>query len=149
MVPVVLVGVFPAIVAVLMWRGIQTEPSDLPAHRNPAELKTALTFGILYSVVLILIAAAREYFGERELFLVAAISGLADVDAATLSTAQLVEAHKLQPDLAWRMIVTVLLANTLSKAGLAFLLGGRRLFGRILLPFGVSVLVGLLVLVMY
>mgnify|MGYP000653397018 CR=1 FL=1 len=45
---------------------------------------------------LLAVAAAREHLGEGGLYAVAAVSGLTDVDAITLSSAQLVRAGQLE-----------------------------------------------------
>ena len=52
------------------------------------------------------VAAAKEHFGETGLFLVASLSGLTDVDAITLSTAQLIQSGHVSTDTGWRMILT-------------------------------------------
>ena len=63
-------------------------------------------FGLLYALVLLGVAVARHHFGQAGLFTVAAISGLTDMDAITLSTANLVNSNHLDPGTAWRVILT-------------------------------------------
>jgi uncharacterized membrane protein (DUF4010 family) len=77
--------------ALAAWSYRQDNHGPPAEHENPAELKFALLFVILYAVILLAAAAAREWFGTRGLYVVAALSGLTDMDAITLSTAQLVE----------------------------------------------------------
>lgn len=60
------------------------------------------------------------------------LTGLTEMDAVTLSTARLVELREILAADGWRMIVTAALANLVSKAGLAGLLGGWRLLARVL-----------------
>jgi uncharacterized membrane protein (DUF4010 family) len=98
-----------------------------PEPENPAELKSALVFGALYAVVLLLVAAARDHFGETGLFTVALLSGLADMDAITISTSQLAAADRLEASSAWRAILTAALANIVFKTGVVAALGSRRL----------------------
>ena len=62
---------------------------ETPEPANPAELKSALLFGVLYAAVLLAVAFARDRFGTAGLYTVAVLSGLTDVDAITLSTARL------------------------------------------------------------
>lgn len=76
-------------VAVVFMRG---HTGDLPEQDNPTELRAALIFGLLYGVIIFAVAAARDVFGDLGLYAVAAMSGLTEVDAITLSTANLVEA---------------------------------------------------------
>lgn len=65
----------------------------MPSQGNPSELKSAVLFGVLYGVVLISVAASKEYLPHAGLYVIAALSGLADLDAITLSTARLVAAE--------------------------------------------------------
>jgi uncharacterized membrane protein (DUF4010 family) len=153
--PIAVMGLIPAVLALVMWKRLG--PADQPVtpppgqtgverHRNPTELKMALGFALLYCAVLLLTAAAKEYWGDRELFLIAGVSGLADVDAITVSTSQLVKAGKLAADQGWKLVVLALVANTIFKASVSALLGGRRLLGRIILPLGFAALTGLVLL---
>ncbi|MEJ2176243.1 MAG: MgtC/SapB family protein, partial [bacterium] len=53
--------------------------------RNPLDLRTALGFGLLLAVVMLLGKALQELSGEAGVLVLAAASGVADVDAITLS----------------------------------------------------------------
>ncbi len=64
------------------------EGSDV-ALANPFELGPAIKFGILYAVILVVAKAARFYFQDAGLYAAAVVAGLADVDAITLSMAEL------------------------------------------------------------
>ena len=65
-----------------------SQSSDL-VMRNPFEIGEVLRFGALLAVVMAAVALARLAYGDGELFGVAALSGLADVDALTLSAVRL------------------------------------------------------------
>ena len=119
---------------------------ELPERGNPAELKAALIFGALYAVVLLAVAFARDRFGTAGLYIVAAISGLTDVDAITLSTARLVQGGRLDPDTGWRAILLASMSNLGFKAGIVAALGSRALLGRIALLFGAAMAGGGLIL---
>jgi uncharacterized membrane protein (DUF4010 family) len=103
----------------------------MPIHSNPSELKSALVFGALFAVVLLATAAGKEYLGDRGLYAVAALSGLTDMDAITLSAAQMVNAGRIAPDTAWRLILLAAMSNLVFKAGVVWVLGGRSLFRRV------------------
>lgn len=109
----------------------------MPMQENPTQLKPALVFGLAYAAVLFALAAAKYQFGNQGLYLVAGLSGLTEMDAITLSTARLslVDAGVLADG--WRLIVVAAMANMVSKACLAGLLGGWRLAVRMALLFGV------------
>jgi uncharacterized membrane protein (DUF4010 family) len=109
---------------------VSKEPVSVPTQDNPAQVKSALFFGVLYAVVLLAVAATREYFGSRGLLLVAAITGLTDVDAITLSTAQAVAAGVYDPVTGREAILVASLSNLVFKAGMVGVLGGQGLLRR-------------------
>jgi uncharacterized membrane protein (DUF4010 family) len=102
-------------------------PVELPTHENPTQLKTAVFFGLLYSAILLAVAAAKEHFGDRGLYMVAVLSGLTDMDAITLSTSELVKIGRIDMDTGWRVVMTASLANLAFKWGAVALLGSRAL----------------------
>lgn len=105
--------------------------SRMPAPKNPAELKSALFFAGLYAVVLLAVAAGKEHFGARGLYLIAAISGLTDTDAITLSTAQLAASKEIDVRTAWHSIVIATMANFVFKFGVVAVLAPRALARRV------------------
>jgi uncharacterized membrane protein (DUF4010 family) len=121
-------------IAVVMVRGAhgKGKAGDGVSFRNPFELKSALAFGLLYAVILFVAKAASVYVGPSGLYASAVVSGLADVDAITLS---LTELHRTgtSPSVAVTGIVLAVATNTLVKAAIAALVGGRALGGRVLL----------------
>lgn len=129
--------------AFLLFRGADEE---MPPPSNPAELKSALIFGILYALVTLAVAAAKQYFDSSALYIVAIISGLTDMDAITLSVARMVENNSLEPDNAWRLILAAALSNSVFKGIAATFLGGWKL-GLRLAPFFVATLLGGLALI--
>lgn len=98
---------------------------SLPLH-NPLELDVALGWAALIAVLSVLSRALQDWFGDPGLYLLAAASGAADVDAIALSLARLVP-ESLTPQLAAHLIVLAALANTAAKALLAAVVGGPRL----------------------
>ena len=60
--------------------------------RNPFSLRPALEFGVVFTAVLFFSRAAHEYLGTAGQMAVAAISGLVDVDAISLTLASFVQA---------------------------------------------------------
>jgi uncharacterized membrane protein (DUF4010 family) len=102
-------------------------------------------FGALYAGVLLLVAFVKDHFGDNAIYGAALISGLTDVDALTLSVAELFNQQRLGADTAWRSILLATLSNLGFKAGAAGLLGGRELFRIVGLAFGSTMLLGLAV----
>lgn len=145
-------GPLAILFAVLVLTGVanlrQADPTPAvaPEQGNPTELKPALLFGVLYAVVQLAVAAANEYFGRRGLYAAAAISGLTDMDAITLSVTHLVGTAEIGPATGWRLIVVAAMANLVFKAAAVAVLGERRLFGRIVVGFGAAMVAGTLLL---
>jgi uncharacterized membrane protein (DUF4010 family) len=125
------------------------ETVDLPRAGNPAELKPALVFAGIYTLVTLGIAAAKDHLGTGGLYLVALVSGLTDMDAITLSTARLLDQQQLVADVAWRVILVAALANLGFKGVAAWALGGARLGMRVGLLFGIGVAVGMALLFLW
>jgi len=115
------------------WRSLR-ERGELPMPEvtNPTEIKTALTFGLLYGVVLFLSAWLEDLAGSKGLYLVALAAGLTDVDAIALSTLRLYNLDKLNEFQAVASIVLAILANLSFKIGLVVAIGGRTLAARTL-----------------
>jgi uncharacterized membrane protein (DUF4010 family) len=110
-------------VAVTMRRTRGTTPGPV-ALTNPLQLSAALTFGVFLTVLFIAAAALRLWLGDAGAYAVAAIAGLADVDAVTIALAREAATGSLDPLIAERAIVIAALVNTAVKAALAALLGG-------------------------
>jgi uncharacterized membrane protein (DUF4010 family) len=101
---------------------------------NPFELGPAIKFGILYAVILVVAKAAQFYFQEAGLYAAAAVAGLADVDAITLSMAELAgTGGGIAVPTAARAVVLAVISNTLVKGGIALGIGTAAL-RRALLP---------------
>jgi uncharacterized membrane protein (DUF4010 family) len=132
-----------------MWFLGRKEPHQMPAQENPSELKSALLFGLLYAIVLLAVAAAKERFGDRGLYLVAGLSGLTDVDAITLSTAQMVSSGRLGADSGWKLILVASMSNLVFKAATIAVLGHRQLLTKIALLYGLALAAGVLLLIFW
>ncbi|MGE0005043.1 MAG: MgtC/SapB family protein [Parvibaculaceae bacterium] len=93
--------------------------------KNPFDLLEVLRFGLILTAVMLLAVVARHFFGEAGLVALAAISGLADVDAITLSMAKAAGTDATSgPALA---ILTAVGVNTVAKTVYAASIGGSRL----------------------
>jgi uncharacterized membrane protein (DUF4010 family) len=100
---------------------------------TPFELGPAVKFGLLYAAVLVGARAAQLYLGDAGVYLASALSGVADVDAITLSLARLSAAGETALPVAARAVVLAALANTAVKGGMVLALGAPAL-RRALLP---------------
>lgn len=116
---------------------VRKQQARLPDQKNPAELKSALVFSGIYAVVLLAVAFGEEYFGDAGLYIVAIISGLTDMDAITLSAAQMTNSG-LSTTTAWRAILIASMANFVFKFGIVVSLGHATLKWRVALAFGAA-----------
>ena len=114
------------------------QPPRLSLEEDPSQLRAAVVFGLLYAGILFAVAAVKVHFGSGGLYVVAGLSGLTDVDAITLSTAQLIKAQRLPADTGWRMILLAGMSNILFKGAAVALLGHRTLWKRIAVVFGIA-----------
>lgn len=92
--------------------------------RNPLELAEALRFGAIIAAVMVLGRGAQEMLGDAGLVAFGALSGVADVDAVTLSYARMAAGGEALAPVALGILAAAL-ANTAVKAGLAAIAGGR------------------------
>jgi uncharacterized membrane protein (DUF4010 family) len=122
---------------------------EIEDEEPPSELGSAIGFGLLYAAVLLGVAFAKEHWGDQGLYAVAAISGLTDMDAITLSTSELMRTDQLDTGTGWRLILVGSLANLLFKGGIVTVLGYRDLRRRIVLAFAVAVAAGLAILFLW
>lgn len=116
--------------------GKNMTPRDVPIPEmaNPTELRTALGFGAAFGIILFLAAWLTDIAGSSGLYLVAAASGLTDVDAIALSALQLFEFGNIGKDTALTAIVLALLVNQATKLMLVLSIGGTILFRRCAIP---------------
>jgi uncharacterized membrane protein (DUF4010 family) len=114
-------------------------------QQNPSELKPAVIFAALFAVVLLGVAIAKDRFGTSGLYAVAALSGLTDMDAITLSTLRMELNDQASLTVAWRMILIASMANLVFKGVIAAVVGSRKLLARLALLFGLAFAAGILI----
>jgi uncharacterized membrane protein (DUF4010 family) len=121
----------------------------IPETSNPAELHTAIGFGLLYVVILLGSAWMADLAGSQGLYAVALVSGLTDVDAITLSSLRLFNLGQLSDHQTVISIAIAFLSNLAFKFGMVVFIGGRALARQVAIGFGaiaLGVLFGLLFL---
>ena len=119
----------------------------MPSVKNPTELKTAISFGLLYAIVLLASAWLQEIAGNRGLYIVALASGLTDADASVLSALRLYNLERIPATEAVTAVTLALMANLVFKIGLVVSIGGGQLARHALpglLAIGGGMAVGLL-----
>ena len=111
----------------------KTRTTNEPTEGRAFDLRLAFFFAITITVILFLCAFLNQRYGNRGLFLGAALSGFADTHATAISIASLVSAGKLAPEAAVFPVLLGFATNTLTKVVVAFTVGGYR-FALKLLP---------------
>lgn len=135
-----------ALAVLALWRRSSADAAPLTEAENPSELKPALLFAALYALILLAVEAARQHLGSSGLYAVAALSGLTDMDAITLSTSKLVGDGRVAPVIGAKAILLASLSNLAFKGGIALFFGSPRFKKRVALAFGAVSAVGVALL---
>jgi uncharacterized membrane protein (DUF4010 family) len=133
----------PALMALAMtWIGARQSDTEELAEQevpNPLHLPIALQMAAIFQGVLMLVWVAGRYWGDRGILGTAAVLGLTDVDALTISMARHV-APAMSLHTAALAIAVGVLSNTALKLTIALFFGspvfrrvaGGTLFGMVL-----------------
>ena len=126
-----------AIVAVayglLLSRYVHQVQGDHELPGRAFELKRAFGFALLVTVVMFVAALLSSRYGAAGASIGIALAGFADTHSAAASAASLAANGTLSDHTAVFAILLAVSANTLSKAVVALVLGGR-MFGALVLP---------------
>lgn len=127
-IPLIVLGLTPVIIAlILIRRGMKSQTED--AHiklSNPVEIGMALQYALILVILSVLIKFGEEFFGSTGVYLISALSGLADVDAASISLARAVN-NNMPIQVAQISIFIAVAMNTLVKVILTRFIGGKEL----------------------
>ena len=139
---------FGLMVALYNWRKM-SHATELyvPETSNPAELHTAIGFGLLYVIVLLGAAWMADIAGDHGLYALALVSGLTDVDAITLSSLRLLNLGQLSEQQTVTAISIAFLSNLAFKFGMVVFIGSWSLARHVATGFGaiaLGVITGLL-----
>lgn len=114
-------------------RDKRLHPVQVTEFTNPFELLPSIKFGLVFAVVLFVANAAEKYFGSEALFASCFVTGLADMDAITLSVLDMVKQNSVGLLLAAKAIAIASFSNTLCKGTLAWFFGDGEM-RRLILP---------------
>ncbi|WP_041717881.1 MgtC/SapB family protein [Alkalilimnicola ehrlichii MLHE-1] len=144
--PVIVMATLLYLPALVIWHR-QRRRQDVAQptlKQNPLDLKSALMFGALLTAIMFLGEWLREWLGDAGIYLLAASSGVADVDAITLSLTRMSNVS-ITLDTAVMGIVIAASVNNLIKGGLAAVIGTGALGKRVTGPMLLSLAAGLAV----
>ncbi len=116
---------------------------ETPSISNPLSLSMAIKFAALYAIIIFLVkaASASQQHGAG-IYGISFISGLTDMDAITLSLAEMVQTGKLDISLCAKGVMLAAISNTLLKLGFAITLGSPLLRVRSLQAMGATLVFG-------
>ena len=119
------------------------EGGDIPLG-NPLDLKNALFFGILYIAIGYFLYYSQLWMGTSGAYLTGLVSGVADIDAITINSAQLATRDASQLTEATKIVLVAMLSNTVFKISISTLRGHPQIRPFLLVTFGAVLVVGLL-----
>ena len=111
----------------LLW-GIGSGSTAQPKLKvkNPFDLGTVLWLAALIAAIMLVAKVVAGYVGAAGIYLLAAVSGIADVDALTLSMARLAGLQVATRDASIAILIAASV-NTISKAAIASIVGGAQI----------------------
>lgn len=118
-------------------------------YQNPFEIMSALKFAVIFAIVIFLVKWVQAAGGGRGgLYLVSALSGLADTDAITVTMTQQLTGttRALTEQLAVRGITIAVIANSILKGIVATVLGDSKMGRQVLLGMILTAIAGGLVI---
>lgn len=125
--PILMLAAASAVLAFFVWIIARKQTDEIPEQANPTQLKAALAFGAMFATILVAVAAGKHFLGDKGLYVIAALSGMTDMDAITLSTARLVNQGRLDVETGWRAVVVASMSSQVFKLGIVATLGTHRL----------------------
>lgn len=128
----------------LIWRAARKEEpasGEIPLT-NPFQLTTAIAFGLMFAAVLFVSKLATTYAGDLGVYAAGVLAGLTDVDAITLSMADLAGTSVVSEPVAATTILLATASNVLTKGGMAVAVGGWQFGARVLAAFVAMLLAG-------
>jgi uncharacterized membrane protein (DUF4010 family) len=127
-IPIGLMGISGYLLAFLIYikKGKKKEQAQKVRYKQPFDIVLALKFGLFFTLVLFLSKLGHVLFGPNALYGISVLSGLADMDAITLSMASLSAAGEIPSAVAALSIIIAASANTLVKAGMAWIFGEKK-----------------------
>lgn len=109
---------------------------------SPFTVKPALQFGLLFAVIIALIKIVYYYFSSQGVYVLSFLSGVADMDAITISLAQ-ISKESLLSTIAVKGILVATLTSIAVKGGIAYWTGERKFRNIVAGVFLVLIIVGI------
>jgi len=124
-------------------RGNVTKMEEIVRNDKPLDLPGALVFGLLYTLILLIVSYANANLGAEGMLVSSAIAGFSDIDAITISLSKLT-GYSLEVALASKAVLVATLSNTLVKMGIGVWAGDRILRHYLYIGYGLMLLAGMI-----
>ncbi|HHF0504020.1 TPA: MgtC/SapB family protein [Vibrio antiquarius] len=114
-----------------IWRRSEVEQIEQSNKQtNPLALQSALFFGLVLAVIMLLAHALSDWFGNAGVLILSALSGITDVDAISLTLGRQ-SMQTLSVTTAALGILIAASVNTIVKMGMVIAIGDKKLWRRI------------------
>ncbi|ACY51128.1 membrane protein [Vibrio antiquarius] len=114
-----------------IWRKSEVEQIEQSNKQtNPLALQSALFFGLVLAVIMLLAHALSDWFGNAGVLILSALSGITDVDAISLTLGRQ-STKTLSVTTAALGILIAASVNTIVKMGMVIAIGDKKLWHRI------------------
>ncbi len=140
---VLLIGV-NGLIAYLLWTRTKPASGKLEVG-SPFTLWPALKFALLFTVILAVVKAAEALFSRQGIYVVSILSGLANVDAITISLSQLAQ-NGTSELVARNGILLAAFASMLTKGGIVWLMGDKKFTWLVIQLLAVMIVVGMVLM---
>lgn len=121
-----LIMISGVVFSAFLWEKSKQEEIGEITLKNPFELKSALLFGLIFGAILFLSKFSQIYLGEGGSYLLSVIAGLTNIDAITLSMAQLA-GKEISNEVAANSIIFAALSNVIFKASVVIFIASEPL----------------------
>jgi uncharacterized membrane protein (DUF4010 family) len=141
--PLALAGLTLLALGLRQWKKVPApaQGAEPIAAMSPFDLGTALSFGVFLAVVAVLTPAAREWLGQAGIHALATLSGMADVDAITISLVRMHNDGRLATATTAIALGLAAMSNMLVKATMAWSTGGAAVGKRVVRDYALGLLV--------
>lgn len=146
LIPLLAMGITGGVSALVLWRkkdSVSEKEKQLKIT-SPFRIGPALKFALFFVIVLFVAKIGSVYLGSKGMYLTALLSGLADVDALTVSVAELTSTGSVAANVGVTAIVIGVITNTLVKAGIANIFGSKEFKKKINIVFALIILAGII-----
>ncbi|MCC8255887.1 MgtC/SapB family protein [Vibrio campbellii] len=114
-----------------IWRRSEVEQIEQPNKQtNPLALQSALFFGVVLAVIMLLSHALSDLFGSAGVLILSTLSGITDVDAISLALGRQ-STQTLSVETAALGILIAASVNTVVKMGMVVAIGDKALWRRV------------------